>query len=154
MQRFSAYHTSYSKGCCYSYVEVDTSTQCKLGALLILICKFDWFVFIFTVRCYARVVYAIAPCLVCLSMSVSVTSRSSIETAERIDLVFCVYAFLTYSTLCYKEIQISLWDFVPNSGLRKFHHGISIVETCYHLSSGKVDAQSVINWTVVGQRSW
>jgi len=43
----------------------------------------------------------------------------------------------------------SLWNFVPNSGLRKFRHGISIVETCYQLSSRKVDAQSVINWTVV-----
>jgi len=41
---------------------------------------------------------------------------------------------------------------VLNSGLRKFRHGISIVETCYQLSSRKVDAHSVINWTVVGQR--
>ena len=30
---------------------------------------------------------------------------------------------------------------------------ISIVEACYQLSSRKVDAQSVINWSVVGQRS-
>ena len=47
----------------------------------------------------------------------------------------------------------SLWNFVLNSGLRKFRHGISIVETCYQLSSRKVDAQSVINWTVFGQLS-
>ena len=40
-----------------------------------------------------------------------------------------------------------------NSGLRKFRHGISIVETCYLLSSRRVDAQSVINWAVVGQLS-
>jgi len=47
----------------------------------------------------------------------------------------------------------SLWNFVLNSGLRKFRHGISIVETCYRyrLSSRKVDAQSMIKWTVVGQ---
>jgi len=37
--------------------------------------------------------------------------------------------------------------------LRIFYHGMSIVETCYQLSSRKVDAQSVINWTVVGQLS-
>ena len=47
----------------------------------------------------------------------------------------------------------SLWNFVLNSGVRKFRHGISIVETRYQLSSRKVDAQSVINWAVVGQLS-
>ena len=47
----------------------------------------------------------------------------------------------------------SLRNFVLKSGLRKFRHGISIVETCYQLSSRKVDAQSVINWAVVGQLS-
>ena len=36
-------------------------------------------------------------------------------------------------------------DFLP------FRFGVSIVETCYRLSSTKMDAQSVINWTVVGQ---
>jgi len=44
--------------------------------------------------------------------------------------------------------------FIVNYGLRKFRHGISIVETCYHFSSRKVDADSVINWTVVDQLSW
>ena len=47
----------------------------------------------------------------------------------------------------------SFWNFVLNSGLKKFRHGISIVQTCYQLSSRKVDAHSVINWTVVGQLS-
>jgi len=47
----------------------------------------------------------------------------------------------------------SLWNFVLNHGLRKFRHGISIVEACYQLSSRKVDAQSVINWAIVGQLS-
>ena len=90
-----------------------------------------------------------------------VTSRSSVETAERIELFFCMEAFsdLSYSVLqensdIYKNKGTSLWDCVPNSGLRKFRHSISIVETCYQLSSRKVDAQSVINWTVVGQLSW
>jgi len=35
-----------------------------------------------------------------------------------------------------------------------FRHGISIVKKWYQLSSRKADAQSVINWTVVGQLSW
>jgi len=43
----------------------------------------------------------------------------------------------------------SLWNFVLNSGLIKFRHDISIVETCYQPTSIKVDAQSVINWAVV-----
>ena len=65
----------------------------------------------------------------------------------------------TYPTLCYKEIHIfskkgtALWNFAPNSRLRKFRHGISIVEACYQLSSRKVDAQGVKNWAVVGQLS-
>jgi len=47
-----------------------------------------------------------------------------------------------------------------NSGIHKskrlevFCHSISVVKTCYQLSSRKVDARSVINWTVVGQLSW
>ena len=32
-----------------------------------------------------------------------------------------------------------------------FRHGISIIEMCYRLRSRKVDAQSVTNWTIVGQ---
>ena len=51
----------------------------------------------------------------------------------------------------YKNKGTFLWNFVLNSGFRKFRHGISIVETCYQLSSRMVDAQSVINWAVVGQ---
>ena len=52
-----------------------------------------------------------------------------------------------------KNKGTSLWNFVLNSGLRKFRHGILIVETCYQLSSRKVVAHSVINWAVVGQLS-
>ena len=47
----------------------------------------------------------------------------------------------------YLQIRTFRWimDF------EKFSFGISIVETCYQLSSRKVDAQSVVNWAVVGQ---
>jgi len=65
-----------------------------------------------------------------LCLSVSVTSRSSIETAEQIEP---------------KNNGTSLRNFVPNSGLRKFRHGTSIDETCQRLSTTKVDAHSVIN---------
>jgi len=108
---------------------------------------------IFTARCFASAILAMCLCL-------SVTSQCSIETAERIELVFGVWASFHPSYTVLKENSVTsenkgtfLWNFVVNSGLRKFRHGISIVETCYRLSSRKVDAQSVINWAVVGQLS-
>jgi len=110
--------------------------------------------FLFTARCYASAVLAMALC-----PSVSVTSRCSIETVGRIELVFGMwasfqpsYTVLKGNSVISKTKGTSLWKFL-NSGLRKFRHGISIVETCYQLSSRKVDAQSVINWTVVRQLS-
>ena len=42
---------------------------------------------------------------------------------------------------------------VLNSGHKKIRQGKSIAEMCYQLGSTKVDAQRVINWTVVGQLS-
>jgi len=47
----------------------------------------------------------------------------------------------------YKNMATSLWNFSPNSERKKSRHTILIIE----LSSRKVDARSVINWTVVGQ---
>jgi len=41
----------------------------------------------------------------------------------------------------------------PKQQTLKILTGTSIVETCYELSLRKVDAQIVINWTVVGQIS-
>jgi len=106
-----------------------------------------------TARCCASAVLAMGLCL-------SVTSRCSIETAERIELGFGMlasfhpsYTVLKGNSVIFKNKGTSLWNFVLNSGLIKFRHGISIVETCYQLSSRKVDAQSVINWAVVDQLS-
>ena len=75
-------------------------------------------------RRYARLL-AIA---MCLCLPVSVTSRCSIETHGRIELLFGIEASFgrSYTVL-----------------------GISIVETCSQISSRKLDAQSVINWAVV-----
>jgi len=90
----------------------------------------------------------------------SVTSRCSTKTVERIELVFGVWASFRPSYTVLKGYSVisknkgtSLWNFVLNSWLGKFSHGISIVETCYQLSSRKMDAQSVINRAVVGQLS-
>jgi len=63
------------------------------------------------------------------------------------------YTVLKVNSVISRNKGTSLWNVVLNSGLRTFHHGISIVETCYQLSSRKVDAHSVINWAVVGQPS-
>jgi len=86
---------------------------------------------------------------------VSVTSRRSIETAEKIGLVFGTGASFGLSDTVLeilipsKNKGTSFWNFTLNSGLRKFRH----LEACYQLSSRKVDAHSVMNWAVVGQLS-
>ena len=95
---------------------------------------------------------------VCVCVCPSVTSRCPIETAQRIELVFGLGASLdlSYTVLggnsgISKNSGTSLWNVAPNSGLRKFRDDRSIIEICYQISSKKVDAQSVINWTFVGQ---
>ena len=52
-----------------------------------------------------------------------------------------------------KNKGTSLWNFSQTPDLENFAtvYRVSIVEACYQLSSRKVDAQSVINWAVVGQ---
>jgi len=98
--------------------------------------------FLFTARCYASAVLAMA---LCLSVCLSVTSRCSIETAERIELVFGTQAsfhpsytvlniFNIGNSVISKNKNTSLWNFVLKCGLRIFRHGISIVDTCYQLS--------------------
>ena len=81
---------------------------------------------------------------------------------KRIELVFGMrasfhpfYTVLKGNSVTSKNKGTSLWNFDLNYGLGKFRHGrpISIVETCYQFSSRKVDAQSVINWAVVGHLS-
>jgi len=91
-----------------------------------------------------------------VSVCLSVASRGSIKRGELINLVFWLGGFfqpaagLRYVLRKFGYTK-SLWKFFLNSGLIKFRHGISIVERA--LSSRKVDAQRVINWTVVGQLS-
>jgi len=83
-----------------------------------------------------------------LCLCLPVTSRSSVETDEWIELVFVTGASFHLSYIVLKEIRVSL------SRTPVVCFGISIAETCYRLSLTKLDAQSVIDWTVVGQLSW
>jgi len=68
---------------------------------------------------------------------------------------FCHGGFLWSALHCaakkfryLQKLYLFLWNFYLNFGLRKLRHGISIAETCHQLNLRKVDAQSVINWTV------
>jgi len=111
---------------------------------------------IVTARCYASAVLAMGLCLSVRHKSVFYrngwTNRAGFwHVSFLLPVLHCVKRKYGYGYLQNKGT--SLWNFVLNSGLRKFRHGISIVETCYQLSSRKVDAQSVINWAVVGQLS-
>ena len=49
------------------------------------------------------------------------------------------YTVLKGNSVISKSKGTSLWNFVLNSGLRKFRHGMSNVETCYQHSSKKVE---------------
>jgi len=91
-------------------------------------------------------------------VSVSVTSHCFIETdiagfgmEASFSLSFIV---LWRNSSVYKIKGTSLCNFVLNSRFKKVRHCILIIKTCYQLSSSKVDAQSVIIWTIFGQQSW
>jgi len=96
-----------------------------------------------------------------IALNHSVSSQCSIKMAGWIKLVFGTVASfrVSYTELkgnsgIFKNKGTSLWNFHPNSRLRKFCFGISIVEMCYWLSLTEVDTQSMINWTIIGQLSW
>jgi len=101
--------------------------------------------------------YSLRPC-VC--SSVSVISRCSIKTVGRIELVLAWRLLSIYCTLCYNEIPISRKiTALPsatvflNSGLRKFRHGISIVEARtleQHLASYRIVRPAMVGG--VGRR--
>jgi len=108
-------------------------------------------------RRYASAGTSYGPVSVCVCVCLCVTSRSSIETAEWIELVFGMRASFQLSYTLLKRNSVTLNIRVLSSGTLsnlEFCFGISIVEMCYRLSTRKVDAPSVINWTVVGQLSW
>jgi len=65
----------------------------------------------------------------CLCLCPSITSRCSVETNGQNNLVFGMGASFDQS-----YTGTSLWNFFLNSGLRKFRHGISIVERAINLA--------------------
>jgi len=79
----------------------------------------------------------------CLSVCLSVTSRCSIKRDERINRVFGVGAAFDHAVLhcvlrkfgyLQKNKDTSLWNFFLNSGLKKYRHGISIIELVINLA--------------------
>jgi len=110
-------------------------------------------------RLIANGLFVIHPGMDCVIMISSFyramlwTNRAGFWHVSFLPPVLHTYTMLKGNSVISKNKGTSLWNFVLKSGLRKFRHGISITETCYQLSSRKVNAQSVINWAVVGQLS-
>ena len=71
---------------------------------------------IFTARCYASAVLAMALCPSVVSVSVSVTSRSSTNADKQTVLVLAWRLASAWSTVCYKEILASPKVLVLPSG--------------------------------------
>ena len=96
---------------------------------------------------------AVCVCVsVCLSVCLCLTSGCSIETAEQVELFLWHGSFLSPIPQCViknwgncknKGKLTLLLNYIPNFGLRKFRFGISIVKTCYQLSSSNVDSISL-----------
>ena len=95
----------------------------------------------------------------CPRLCLSVTSRRSIETDGRNNLLLSIGLLSTNPKLCFKEILISTkikalpsGTFFKLRAVKNFataYRSSNVLSTC----SRKVDAQSVINWTVVCQLS-
>jgi len=105
-------------------------------------------------RRYVSAILAIALCLSVSHKSVFCrngwTDRAGFWRGSFLrPVLHCVVRKLRYLQK-YRVLSATLLQ--KNSGLRKFHQNIPIVEACHQLHSRKVqDSQSVINWTVVGQ---
>jgi len=87
---------------------------------------------------------------VCVCLSV--ISRCPVEMDGRIELFLHEGSSVCIYTVSTKIRELSSRNLCQIADLKNLF-GKSIVETCYRLSSRKLDAQSVINWTVVGQLS-
>jgi len=97
----------------------------------------------------SQIVASCGPVSVCLSVCVCLflTSRCSIEVVGRIELVFGMGASLDQShahCVLRKFRYLQTYEILPPHIDRR---------TCCQLSLRKVNAQSVINWTIVGQLS-
>ena len=101
-------------------------------------------------RCYASAGTSYSPVSVCLSHF-----RVLLKRMNESGWFFALELPLTYSRQCYKDIWVppKIWVLPSRTLLQTVdlkNFSMSFVTTYYHLSSRKMDAQHVINWTVVG----
>jgi len=90
----------------------------------------------------------------CVSVRLSVTSRSSIETAELIELAFGTgTSSQPYYTALKGNSGTSFWNFVPNSEL---YFALALWRRVINLAGqgGRSARDKLINWTVVGHLCW
>jgi len=114
--------------------------------IMLILISYGNFFFLAFYTCDAMLVWIITMCL-CLSF----TSRCSVKRDERINLVF---GMEVCPTLCFKEIEVSTKiRLLPSGTLRKILPWHINRRMCYQLSSRKMNAQSMINWTIVSQLS-
>jgi len=116
------------------YVTTRPCIECRIPATTAASPAMNPDIFVSQFTCFYRVMLYASAVLamgLCLSLCLSVTSRCSIETGERIELVFGMWAFfqpsytmLKGNSIISKNEGTSLWNFVLNSRLRKFRHGI------------------------------
>ena len=105
--------------CCKGTVELFLLCNTVLYAMAMCLCVYVFFFLTSTETLVVRY---------------SRTSQSSAKMVERIEQIFGTEA--SYPTLCCKEIWATpkigyfSWNFVPNSGLRKFCHGKLMVARC------------------------
>ena len=61
-------------------------------------------------------------------VSMSFTCQYCLETVAWTELIFCIQVSLNLCYAVYLQNKgTPIWNFVPNSGLRKFHHGTPTV---------------------------
>ena len=122
---------------------------------------------VFTARRYASVVLAVVMCLCgCLSVCLSVCHKPVLYQNRWTDGAHFWYGgFYRLNIIIIKEIRLSpkirLWNFVPNSGLRKFRHVASIDATCCQLVGQRQTFTAinkrlslVVRWTTFDRRRW
>ena len=117
----------------YSRLFTTSSRNVKRSDIMVFLPFLDFFILKFLpVWHHASSGTSHALCLL------AVTSRSSVNMAEQIELVFGMWApFYPFFTVLKRNSGISknkgtsLRHFILNSGLGNFCFGVSIVETCY-----------------------
>jgi len=105
----------------------------------------------------ARRLLSTYPTLCCNEIQVGLSTKIRVLRSGSLFIYLFIMKFIQLGTQiktrCEKKYTKIHKCCVLNSGHKKIRQGKSIAEMCYQLGSTKVDAQGVINWTVVGQLS-